>query len=69
MLGQQVFCPQCNEVFILDEANSLEHKKRQEKLDRERELEQAQLWLKRAIMAAVFVVLSFAVMIAIQFFR
>lgn len=69
MLGQQVFCPQCNEVFVLREADSLEHKKRQEILDREREVEQAKRWLKRAILAAVFVVLSFAVMIAIQFFR
>lgn len=69
MLGQQVFCPQCNEVFVLHETDSLEHKKRQEILDREREVEQAKRWLRRAIMAAVFVVLSFVVMIAMQFFR
>lgn len=69
MLGQQVFCPQCNEVFVLRETDSLEHRKQQEILDREREIAQAKLWLKRAIMAAVFVVLSFVVMIAIQFMR
>lgn len=68
MLGQQVFCPQCNEVFVLRETDSLEHRRVREKLDREREQEQAQRWLKRAIMAAVFVVLSFAVMISLQFF-
>lgn len=69
MLGQQVFCPQCNEVFVLREIDSLEHKRRQQILDREREAQQAQVWLQRAIMAAVFVALSFAVMVAIQFMR
>jgi hypothetical protein len=69
MLGQQVFCPQCNEVFVLRETDSLEHKRHQQILDREREAQQAQVWLQRAIMAAVFVALSFAVMVAIQFMR
>lgn len=69
MLGQQVFCPQCNEVFVLHEKDSLEHKRRQQILDREREAQQAKIWLQRAIMAAVFVALSFAVMVAIQFMR
>jgi len=69
MLGQQVFCPQCNEVFVLREIDSLEHKRRQQILDREREAQQAQVWLQRAIIAAVFVALSFAVMVAIQFMR
>lgn len=69
MLGQQVFCPQCNEVFVLRETDSLEHKRHQRMLDSELEAQQAKVWLQRAIMAAVFVVLSFAVMVAIQFMR
>lgn len=69
MLGQQAFCPQCNEVFVLNEADSLEHKRRQQVIDREREAQQAKVWLQRAIMAAVFVALSFAVMVALQFMK
>jgi hypothetical protein len=69
MLGQQVFCPQCNEVFELREEDSLEAKRRRQIVDHEREAQQAKLWLNRAIVAAVFVALSFIVMVVIQFMR
>ena len=68
MLDQQAVCPQCNEVFVLRLADSLEFRKRQEKIDRKREEEMARIWLNRAIWAAVFIVASLAGMVAVNFY-
>lgn len=62
MMGQRVVCPTCNTLFVLEESNSLEHRK---EAARRREIEdeqRAQKWLWRAIYAAAFIVLSFIVM-------
>jgi hypothetical protein len=68
MLDQQAVCPQCNEVFVLRITDSLEYKKEQEKIDRQREEEMARKWLRRAVWAAVFIVASLAGMIAVNFY-
>lgn len=67
MLDQQAVCPQCNEVFVLRLTDSLEYRTEQEKIDRIREEEMARKWLRRAIWAAVFIVVSLVGMIAVSF--
>lgn len=66
MLGQQVVCPECNEFFVLELRNSLEQRKEDARRRAEREEELAKLWLKRAIWAAVIIVLSFMVMVVLS---
>lgn len=66
MLGQQVVCPTCNEFFVLKITDSLEYRKEMRRLQDEKEARDAARWLRRAILAAVFVVASFAVMLAIK---
>lgn len=67
MLGQQVVCPECNELFALREEDSLEHRKRREKARRADEERIAKLWLTRSIWAAAFIVASLVGMIAFSF--
>ena len=64
MLEEQVVCPTCNAFFVLRITDSLEYRKRQQRLNEEREGREAQIWLKRAIWAAVLVVASLIGMIA-----
>jgi hypothetical protein len=66
MIGQQVVCPKCNEFFVLKIGESLEYKKEMRRLQHEKEAREAARWLRRAIIATVFVVASFAAMIAIK---
>ncbi len=66
MIGQQVVCPKCNEFFVLKISESLEYKKEMRRLQHEKEAREAARWLRRAIIATVFVVASFAAMIAIK---
>jgi hypothetical protein len=65
MLGEQVCCPQCNEFFVLRASDSVEFRRQQAKLRAESEERAAQAWLKRAIVAAVIIGLSFVVMLVI----
>jgi hypothetical protein len=65
MLGQQVCCPQCNEFFVLRASDSVEFRKEQERRQAEMEARAAQTWLKRAIVAAVLIGLSFIAMLVI----
>ena len=67
MLGQQVVCPECNELFALREEDSLEHRKKQEKARRADEERIAKLWLNRSIWAAAFIVASLVGMIVVSF--
>jgi len=67
MLGQQVVCPECNELFALREEDSLEHRKKQEKTRRADEERIAKLWLNRSIWAAAFIVASLVGMIVVSF--
>lgn len=67
MLGQQVVCPECNELFTLRKEDSLEHRKKQEAARRADEERIAKLWLTRSIWAAAFIVASLVGMIAISF--
>lgn len=64
MLGQQVVCPECNDMFVLRESDSLEQRKLRERERREEEERIAKRWLQRSIWAAVFIVASLAGMIA-----
>jgi hypothetical protein len=66
MIGQQVVCPKCNEFFVLKISDSLEYQKEMRRLQHEKEAREAARWLRRAIVATVFVVASFAAMIAIK---
>lgn len=66
MLGQQVVCPECNEFFVLELRNSLEQRKEDARRRADREEQLAKLWLKRAIWAAVIIVLSFIVMVVLS---
>ena len=67
MLGQQVVCPECNELFLLREADSLEHRKLRDHARRAEEERIAKLWLTRSIWAAAFIVASLVGMIAFSF--
>jgi hypothetical protein len=67
MLGQQVVCPECNELFLLRKEDSLEARKKQEQARRAEEERAAQVWLSRAILAAAFIVASLVGMIALSF--
>ncbi len=67
MLGQRVVCPECNEVFLLRKEDSLEERRKQEKARRAEEERMAKVWLKRAILAAAFIVASLVGMIALSF--
>ena len=69
MLDEQVeavCCPTCSALFVLRITDSLEYRKQQKKQQEEREDREAQIWLKRAIWAAVLVVGSLIVMIALS---
>jgi hypothetical protein len=66
MLGQQVFCPQCNEVFVLNETDSIEYKKEQKALEQEREILRARRWMFSSIVAAVVVFLVLITMIVVR---
>ena len=66
MLDEQAVCPTCNAFFVLRITDSLEYRKQQKKQQEEREDREAQIWLKRAIWAAVLVVGSLIVMIALS---
>jgi hypothetical protein len=65
MLDQQVVCPSCNEVFVLEETASLEYKQEAARRRAREDEERAQKWLWRAIYSAIFIVLSFIVMAVI----
>jgi len=67
MLGQQVVCPECNELFLLRKEDSLEQRRKQEKARRAEEERMAKLWLSRAIWAAALIVASLVGMIALSF--
>lgn len=67
LFGQQVVCPECNEMFILREEDSLEHRKAREKARLAEEEQMAKRWLSRSIWAAAFIVASLAGMIAVSF--
>ena len=72
-LGQQVVCPTCNQLFALEETDSLEYKQEAAHRRAHKDEELAQKWLWRAIYSAIFIVLSFIVMAVIgsnpQWFR
>jgi hypothetical protein len=58
MIGQQAVCPTCNAVFELRLEDSREYQQEQELLRQQKEAEEAEKWLRRAIWAAVFIVAS-----------
>jgi hypothetical protein len=66
MLGQKVVCPKCNEFFVLSADASVEHRREVDRLRQEDDTRRARLWLARALWAAVFVVVSLAVMIVVS---
>jgi len=55
MIGQQAVCPTCNTVFEIRLEDSLEYQREQESLRHQKEAEDAEKWLKRAIWSAVFI--------------
>ena len=59
-------CPTCSALFVLRITDSLEYRKQQKQRQEEREDREAQIWLKRAIWAAVLVVASLIGMIALS---
>lgn len=70
MIGQQAVCPTCNTVFELRLEDSREYQREQAALRQQKEIEDAEKWLKRAIWAAIFIgasLLGMAVLYA--FFR
>ena len=65
-MGREMVCPDCNEMFILQVSDSLE---KQEELRKRQELEEAkfaQMWLQRAIWAAVLFGLLLVAMIVMS---
>lgn len=55
MIGQQAVCPTCNTVFVIRLEDSREYQREQEALRQQKEAEDAEKWLKRAIWSAVFI--------------
>jgi hypothetical protein len=55
MIGQQAVCPTCNTVFEIRLEDSREYLLEQESLRQQKEAEDAEKWLKRAIWSAVFI--------------
>lgn len=55
MIGQQAVCPTCNTVFEIRLEDSREYQREQEALRQQKEAEDAEKWLKRAIWSAVFI--------------
>lgn len=67
LFGRQVVCPECNEMFVLRQEDSVEHRREQEKARLAVEERNARRWLSWSIWAAVFIVASLAAMIAVSF--
>ena len=65
MLGEQVCCPECNEFFVLRATDSVEFRRQQAQRQVESEARAAEAWLKRAIVAAVIIGLSFIAMLVL----
>jgi hypothetical protein len=61
-LGREMICPTCNAPFVLQATQSLEYRKEEQRRQDEREARQAAVWLNRAIVAGVLIVLSFIAM-------
>jgi hypothetical protein len=55
MIGQQAVCPTCNTVFEIRLEDSREYQREQEARRQQKEAEDAEKWLKRAIWSAVFI--------------
>jgi hypothetical protein len=62
-------CPNCNEPFVLAIADSLEKREERRRRQQKEEEKFAQLWLKRAIWAAVAVVAFIASLIMFSLVR
>jgi hypothetical protein len=62
-LGREMICPKCNAAFVLQATQSREYlqelKRRQDIVDEK----QARIWIVRAIVAGVLIVLSFIAMV------
>ena len=65
-LGREMVCPQCNEPFVLRATDSLEYRKAQKQRQEETDARQSQVWLHRAVIAGVIVILSFVVMVVLS---
>jgi uncharacterized protein YbaR (Trm112 family) len=62
-LGREMVCPKCSAAFVLQATQSLEY---QQELQRRQDIadeKQATIWITRAIVAGVLVVLSFVAMV------
>ncbi len=66
MLGQEVLCPVCQAKFLLQYRDSVEAQAKRRAAREQKEREDGQKWLQRAIIAAVFVVGSLIFMIALS---
>ena len=66
MLGKQVVCPRCNEFFVLQAADSVEFRSKQNRRQVYEDEKLARAWIQRAIIATVLVILSFIVMIILS---
>lgn len=62
-LGREMVCPKCNETFVLQATRSLEYQKEQKRRQDAADAKQAKVWITRAIVAGVLVLLSFVAMI------
>ena len=69
MLGQQVVCPECNEMFLLRESDSVEGRRREEQVRRAAEERIARVWLVRSVWAAAIIVAGLVGMVAFSFAR
>lgn len=69
MLNTQATCPKCHASYVIDIQDSLEY--REEVARRQAEIDEkfARKWLRRAIVAAVLVLLSFAGMIGYSLYN
>jgi uncharacterized Zn finger protein (UPF0148 family) len=66
MLGQDVLCPFCGEQFHLRYQDSVESKRERREARERKDRKVAQTWFNRAIIAAIFVIGSLIVMMAIS---
>jgi hypothetical protein len=65
-LGREMICPTCNEPFVLQATHSLEYRKEQKRRQEAADAKQAEIWLRRAVVAGVIVALSFIAMVVLS---
>lgn len=61
-VGREMICPECNAAFVIRATDSLEFTEERRRRQAEAEAKQAAVWITRAVVAGVVVLISFVAM-------